>query len=358
MQTQNLYTMERLKLFSILLINILFLGQLHAQSSAPTSPTNVYHQEWAVQEISELKIDNRYGDIYILNSQAPTISIDVKIDVQAANEKIEQQILNQIGITFNKSGNQARAVTNIDGSLNGQKTLNIHYTVHVPADKKLEIINHYGDTHLQKLTAGSAFYISYGNLNADTLLTAPTESTKIELEYGQLIINEASNLNLNVAYSPVSINSIKNLTITSKYSTVKISEAGQLNIKAQSDHYEIGKVYGMNAHGDHSRFSISNLLNSLKAETNYGNLRVLKIAPSFSSIAIQNNYASIDLNANGIASSINASCQECDIRMPENRFKGARSTEDRTVKINGHFGENVAGNITINSIFGTISIQE
>ena len=111
--------MKTFKLMTVLL----FAGLLSAGIAAKAEEkSKEYKESWPVSEVSTLQIINKFGEIKINNDGGNEVTIEVKVIVEAANERKTDELLNLIDIAFQKSGKTIKAETKIE---NDFKSVNI-----------------------------------------------------------------------------------------------------------------------------------------------------------------------------------------------------------------------------------------
>ncbi|WP_340113210.1 hypothetical protein [Maribellus mangrovi] len=346
--------MKAFKLFVTLFVtSILFAGQVQAEEK-----TKEYNEGWSVSKVTTLEISNKFGEVRINNDDSDTITIDVEITVEAANERKAEELLDMIEVKFSKSGSTIKAVTEIENNFKSQRKFSIDYTVNIPSDKNLMIENKYGNTLVNSLTGDGIFDIKYGNFTANELLTPESGDLKLELKYGNASIGTASFLEVEVGYSPVSIEELKTLVLESKYSTIEVEEGGDLQIESKYDKLNFEEVESVTANTKYSNMKIGELAKSLKVESGYGGVQVGEIDEGFEFITITNNYGQISLGLDNASYDVDASCRYCGISYPEDEFVGNRIKENNSFQITGKIGKGTGGVVNVKSQYGDIKLKD
>jgi hypothetical protein len=320
--------------------------------------TKEYHEKWLVSEVNSLEINNRFGEVKVVNEGGSEITIDVEITVEAVSESAADKFLDLIEVNFSKSGSTVKAETTIDNGFKSQKKFSIDYKINIPPDKNLKISNQYGNTLVNKLNANGNFNIKYGGFSANDLQKPENGTMKLELAYGNASIDEANDLDVDVSYSPVSIDNIQKLNLVSKYSQMSIDEAGTIVADSKYDQFTIDKIESLSCETKYSHIDIDNLASSLKVEAGYGSVKVGEVSPGFKSISITNSYGQIALGMEEASYSIDASCEYCGISYPESEFQGNKMKDNNTREINGKVGTGNGGQIVIKSRYGDIKLKD
>ena len=315
-----------------------------------------YKESWAVSDVSTLQIINKFGEIKINNDGGSEVTIEVKVTVEASNEKKTNELLDLIDVQFQKSGKTIKAETKIANEFKSQKRFSIDYTVNIPSDKNLMIENKYGNTLVNRLEANGDFQIKYGNLSANELLTPESGSLNVNLAYGNASIGEVTNMNVQVAYSPMTVETLKSLKLESKYSSFELGEGKDIQIESKYDKFRFGKVESVTATTKYSQVSIDELSKSIKIESGYGGVKVGTINPAFDFIDITNSYGQISLGLNNANYSIDASCDYCGISYPQESFEGNRIRENNSQTVKGKVGSGEGGKVFVRSRYGEIKL--
>lgn len=320
--------------------------------------TKEFNEKWPVESVESLEIDNRFGEIRINNEGGSEVTIDVLISVEGSNEKRLNELLDQIEVEFKKSGSTVKAITQIEGKLNGNNNLSIDYTVNIPSEKNLKITNRYGNTVVGSLTGNGDFTIKYGNFTAYELNTPESGTLSLALGYGNANIGTASFLDANISYSPITIEEIKKLDIQSKYSTINVEEGGDIKAVSRYDKYNCEEINSLDADTKYTHIRIDELAKSLKVESGYGGIKVGEVAGDFDFIDITNSYGQISLGLDDAQYLLDASCNYCGISYPEDEFSGDRIKENNSRTVKGKIGSGEGGKVTVRSRYGEIRLLD
>lgn len=317
-----------------------------------------YNESWPASGISTLEMVNKFGEIRINNEGGSEITIDVKVTVEAANEKKANELLDKIEVEFSKSGSTLKAITKIENNFKSQKRFSIDYVVNIPSDKNLNITNKYGNTFVNSLTSDGYFNIKYGNLSANELQTPESGNLKLDMAYGNANIGSATNLKALVSYSPLTIEEINTLKLESKYSTIEIEEANHIQIESKYDKFRFEEVESVTATTKYSHIKIGELTTSLKIEAGYGGVTVGEVSNNFEFINITNSYGQISLGLDEASYMLDANCHYCGIDYPRDNFSGNRIKENHTSTVKGKVGDGSGGKIMIKSRYGEIKLND
>ena len=319
--------------------------------------TNEFHQAWLASSANKLEISNKFGEIKVNYQGGDSITIDVKVTVEAPNEKKANELLELIEVKFGKSGSTVKAVTEIDNDFKSKQQFSIDYTVNIPSDKELAITNKYGNTILDELNASGDFHISYGNFSANQLNAPENGHMEIYLAYGKANLESCSKANVEVNYSTIDFGGVNVLQILSKYSVLNIEEVDVITADSKYDTFNFEEVESLSATSKYSHFKIEELKTNLKIEAGYGGVKIDEVGADFESISIENSYGQIKLGLDERNYTIDASCKYCGIKYPADNFSGDRIKENNSSKINGKVGSGGKGKVYISSNYGEINLN-
>ncbi|HYQ59148.1 MAG TPA: hypothetical protein VEP89_17520 [Draconibacterium sp.] len=341
-------------------ISALFLiGVLSAGTAVfAEEKTKEFHQSWLNNEVASLEIDNRFGEVKINNSEGDSVIIHVIVTVDAPNERRADDLLELIEVNISKSGNSAKAVTDIKNDFKSQRQFSIDYEVNIPSDKNLKINNKYGNTIVGRLTGDGEFVSKYGNFTAYELNTPPSGSLSLELAYGNANIGAASYMAVDVSYSPIDIEEAIELNIESKYSNISVEECKTVIIESKYDKFKFEELESLNVRMKYSNIQIEELAKQLVVESGYGGIKVGEVDSNFELIDITNSYGQISLGLDDASYSIDASCDYCGISYPESEFSGNRIKENNKSTVVGQVGTEQGGKVTIKSRYGEIKLDD
>ena len=308
--------------------------------------------------MNSLEVNNRFGEVKVVNEGGSEITIDVEITVEAGSESAADKLLEMIEVEFSKSGSTIKAETSIENSFKSQKKFSIDYTINIPTDKNLKISNQYGNTLVNKLNANGTFNIKYGSFSANELQKPENGTMKLDLAYGNASIDEANDLDVDISYSPITIDLVKKLNLVSKYSQISIDNAGDVVADSKYDQLSFDHVESLACETKYSHIDIDELSKNLKVEAGYGSVKVDEVSTSFETISITNSYGQISLGLDDANYSVEASCQYCGISFPEDSFQGNRVKENNTREISGKVGTGNGGRVTIKSRYGDIKLKD
>lgn len=167
----------------------------------------------------------------------------------------------------------------------------------------------------------------YQNIYQDVIERCRIGDTKAQFELYKL-------------YSTVNLHKTASLTLDSKYDGINIEEVGNLKSVSKYTNYKIGVLSG-----------------SFDLDTGYGSVRISKVDAKFDQIKIVNSYGGINIGLDELNYKLQADCDYCDVKYPEDRFKGNKIRDNNRFSLDGHVGTG-GGTVSITSRYGAVKLQE
>ena len=333
-------------------------------------------RQFTTQANNYLDINNRYGNIDVAIGAANQIKIEVKITAEASSIKKAQEAVDRINIYFEESSNRVSARTEV-GSNSGWSTwfdndnssIKINYTVMVPADVYLELVNKYGNIFVETTNRDLRIELAYGDirlgnidgrLNLDMAYSdgaiSGIKDGNINLSYSDLEMEDADVLDVNMKYTDLVMGSADRLKVVSSYCDLKGNDVDEVAYSGKYDDLTFERVKSIDAVSSYSGMHLNGLSTSGRFSMRYGDLQVENIARGFSRLEINTSYTGVDLDfAEDASFMIDAQNSYCDIR-----HHGLKITEDiqkagsTTLKASKGSG---GGQVTARMSYGELIIQ-
>ncbi len=319
--------------------------------------TKKYHESWPVASVQTLDINNRFGEVKVTNKGGNNVTIDVLVTVEASNERRAEELLDQINVSFSKTGSTVFAETNISRNFKSRQRFSIDYEVNIPPDKNLNITNKYGNTFVNVLNANGKFDIQYGNFSANELNTPSDGSVTLSLAYGKADVETANDMTVTIQYSNITFGRLKDLNLNSRYAVISLDKAGSIVAESRYDTFNFGEVESVTADTKYTQIRVNELSKSLKVDAGYGGIKVGKVDNGFESVTITNSYGQISIGLGNADYSLDASCDYCGISYPDSRFSGDRMSENQSRRVKGKVGAGSGGTVYLRSRYGQIKLD-
>jgi len=315
------------------------------------------HKGYAKSQITALDVSNKFGTIEINDFGGDSVTVDVTITVETNSEARAEQLMDLIRININRSGGVLNAQTEISDDFKSKQNFSIDYKINIPNDRNLTVENKFGNVAVQSLNAAGNFEIAYGNLTAG-LLNAPGDGVLLEMSYGKADIESINKMSGEIKYSKIFIGQAGILSMETKYSGINVDELESLDLESKYDDVKLGRVGSVTAESKYTNYALDELSKSINIDTEYGSVRVGKVLPDFSKIEITNSYGGISLGMDQLSYQLDASCDYCDIKYPNEDFQGNRTKDTTRLSVQGSVGTPSGGQqVIIKSRYGGIKLD-
>lgn len=327
-----------------------------------------FKKEFDASAIELLKINNRYGDVEIVNSDNNKIIIVVDVQLSHPNSSRAEKLLSMINVEFSENDNTAEARTEIDRQFRMEnrgphRGFSIDYRIEMPAHIDLDLSNRYGNFKAGTLTGHVDIRVKYGSLYIKSLTRQNEEPlNRITGEYLRIgDIAEAGWLELNLRYvSKFNILNAQALLVNSRYSTNNnIDNVSSVVIDSKYDRFEIQNLSNIVAESAYTAYKIGNLSNKLDIETRYGSIEVENVEEGFELVKTDVAYSPVKISFDKSASyRLKAETRYCGFSFNEkNADIRQRIQESNSMYLEAVIGEaGTKSEVIINADYGSVKL--
>ncbi len=311
-----------------------------------------FSELFTLTDTGSLEVENRYGNIDIMNWEKNEISVEVEVTVAHPERDVAEKQLSYINIEFSRQGNDVRAVTIIDQRVREQwlrwfssgrdeTRITVNYTIYVPAETGLRIANRYGNIFINEALGHTFIDLRYGNLQANSIIRDNTRPlSEINLAYStKATISEADWLQVNLRYSDLSVTRCRALVVTSSYSKIRVDQASSIVTESRYGEFSLGNINNFVAESAYTNYTINQIGSTLDVQSRYGNVRIGNMPAGFSKLRFDSSYGNLRAGIDSDASyKISASGSYGSVNVPSgNRIN--RTTRGSSFNISGIVGE-------------------
>ncbi len=263
-----------------------------------------FQKEFPSNEVTLVRIENRFGQINIETWDKQSILIQVEVTVDHPSREKSERMLSAISVSIEMEGTQVVAITSIDDKLmnsiggnilgSSSKEIRIDYRVKMPKQMNLNLSNKFGDVFINEITGRCRLEIKYGNLKANRIIfgnNVPLSS--LTLGYGNATIDEVDWFKMDVKYSNVTINKARALAVLSKYSKFNVEQASSVVVDSKYDNFNLGRIANIIGESGYTNYRIEWLDKKLDIASRYGDVRINNVQSSFELIQFKGGYSSI-----------------------------------------------------------------
>ncbi len=159
-----------------------------------------------------LNIDNSFGDVTVTTWNKNEIKVDIHIEASSSDKEMAEKMFENLDVTESKDGNEIKFKTTTSKNKNGninckncKVSMNITYTVQLPASVPLKIENSFGAIIIPDYNAAVSLVSKFGSLTAGNLASIQ----KLEVEFGKANLKNINNANTTFKFSTVTIENMK-----------------------------------------------------------------------------------------------------------------------------------------------------
>ncbi len=248
-----------------------------------------------------LKIDSKYGKIQIKHWDQQEIKFEVLISVEGSDDEKTKRMTDDINIDFTEGETQLSAETvfgdffslkKLTNSLFNKGEIKISYTVQLPSNVKLDIIQKDGDVFMDSHDGKLNLDLTNGNFTAENL----SGETSFTITGCTFKVQKLRDSKLNIANSKVTIEDANKLTGESRDSEFTIDVANNISMTSARDKFEIRELEFLYGSSNFSKFEISQLGGEIDYDLKFGHINVFNINNMFSFIKLDSKYADVGLS--------------------------------------------------------------
>ncbi|MGC4103130.1 DUF4097 family beta strand repeat-containing protein [Ferruginibacter sp.] len=242
--------------------------------------SKTYSKSYNVSGSDKIVIDNKFGDVEVHTWAKNEIKVDVVIKASAKTEEWATSVLSDIEIEDSKSGNQVKFKTLFSEDLdkkeggskhqdkyknkNSNQSMDIDYTVYMPASNPLDIDNQFGAITLPDYSGQVDLTSKFGSLTTGKL----SDVKALTVEFGKAKIESAANGTIAIKFSSAEMGKlVGNIKLTLEFSkATKINlDNGLTGLDAKVSYSTVN----LKPSGDFSAsYNISTSFGSFKNKTN------------------------------------------------------------------------------------------
>ncbi len=318
--------------------------------------TSTFKKEFEVNRNATVKINNTFGDVQCYNWDKNEVSIEVLVEVTAADKRAADKVFDRISVEISGDKNLVTERTRVNNLKGRDVKFNIIVNVYLPESLNVDFTNRFGSIFLGIVKGKAKVSQSFGTLQITEL---QNENNDLRVEHGSLRAGNINEAMIDISHSNLSIEKANSLDMDSQFTELVIEKLDQLVVNANFGSLEVDKVGTVRGDFSGTGVEIDYLMKFFEAKINLGSLSIDRISRNFSEVDIDGKHASIEL---GLESNSNFSF---DL---ETRFAGVylpsefEMTKEKlgfnSYRYNGYFGDkNGQSLIKIESEFGAIEIN-
>lgn len=210
-----------------------------------TEKRKTFEKAYKVSGSDMLAIENKFGKVHINVWNKNEIQVKVDMISRANTEQRAQDVLDRIGIKEARSGNTLSFKTDLQpmsNSGNGNRSIEINYTVYMPDTNPLTVNNSFGDVYLAAFKGKTDITVKHGSLKTDRLNNT-SNTIKLTYSQGSCHINYINKGVIDVAYANLTLGGANEIQGASRYSDIRIGNVHNvLNLDLKYGSFKVDNV--------------------------------------------------------------------------------------------------------------------
>ena len=277
----------KFKLFTLITLAILTVQLSYADNGWKSYEKEI-SKSFKVGSAPNLGIENKFGDIRIMEGNEGEISFDIRIEVSARDKDVAEEMLEEINVRFAELPNGVNAVTKI-GEVskigkgwferifgNTNTNYSIEYVVKVPKSTSVELLLEHGDIESAVDFVKGDIDIQFGDFTAMNF----SEELVLSIAHGDAEVENLQDALVDVSFGEFECASGNEIRIDSKHSGLKIIKAKYAYIETSFGDCNLGTVDKVEFDGGHGDFRV-NSVETIIAENAFGDIDLNQVTNSF-----------------------------------------------------------------------------
>jgi hypothetical protein len=279
------------KYFNHIIISLAFI--FFALIANADEPVKRVYKSWPVENVSEIIIDNQFGNIDFVTPRTDSVSIEATFDIQNLSKNNAEYLGEQVKFNISSSNGTLKIETSFTENFKTNKDFKIRIRVQIPEDCNVDITNRFGDVNMNNLKAQGNFNIEYGNLKANRLNSTNNTPINLDIKYGRADIEYSNNLTTQLNYGEMYCVDIEKLNLKSQYSILNLKNIDSAKISSYLDNISMDTLDSITIESNYSTINIKELSKFLDINMKHGELSVDQTDNGFDQINIDNHYGKV-----------------------------------------------------------------
>ena len=314
----------------ILILFLIFL--LNPELFAKEKISKTIKKEFFAGKGILLTVENKFGHVNINNWDKESIYFEIIISVEFPDKSTGEKILNYIDVDFINNSDEIKVITKFDEKFsrsgfklfssegNEQKKFSVDYSIYMPKNIKLNLVNKFGSVFIDEITERSNIEVKYGALIANKILWENIKPySQVTLEHSKGYIGECRWLTLNTKHSvEVKIDKSQALLIFSDNSKIHIEEGSSIVARTRFGKISAGSINNLVCISAHTNYQVENIFNKIEITNQHGGINIANVPQNFESIIVRNVHGNIEIGIDPEASyKLTGVLKQCKIKYPE-----------------------------------------
>ena len=294
------------------------------------------NKSFDVDKNAVLTLKNKFGKIHCENWDKSSIAVEVTITVEASSQEKANKYFEKIAVDISGSSSQVSVVSNFDDNLfkNNKDEISVDFMISMPATISVEVDHKFGDLILPDVEGNSSIELGYGSVKAKKL---GGDENDLEIKFSEGYVGYVKNAQIELQYGELEIDEAASLSVESKFSAFKLGKADVLTMETGYDEDVIGTVRDLDIEAGFSDVEIRNVADRLVADFDYGELSVKEMGSNFKYVEITSSFSGANIGFNPSSSfRVSATVKMGELSYP--RDKARMNVEELSFTSNKYEG--------------------
>lgn len=340
------------------LVVLFFTAGLQFLHASETIEKVLVEKQFDVNKGVNLNVSHEFGKVFCKNWDKPQISVKITAKITARTADKANSLMDRITTKVNGTKSEVNASCKLSsGKNNDQQKIELTMEIMMPEWVNLDLVHSFGSAWIGDVSGNTKIESEYGELVMGSLSGI---SNRVEMSFGKATIEKVTDAELEVSYGKMNIGQAGNLQVESEFSDVFLSEAKKVSVKLEGGNFEAVKVQSIDGDSEFTNIKIDELSSVINMEMSYGGLSIKELSSNFTLVSLETDFSSVSIHvAPGSSYKLQVNSEFGSIDYPEKQASVTRDIRDVTDRrIEAVVGANSNPNalITINSDYGSIKI--
>lgn len=222
-------------------IGLLVMILLGALSVRADGYLKYVREVFPVDKETVFYMGSQFGKITLLQWRKDSIVVEATFRVKQAEEWEKEGLSEQLGLYSEKWPGTVKVETKIDREFDREGELEVEMTVYVPEYIVMDLVNRHGTIRVPYFDSGQSVSLTaiYGDINVETMRTAPGKEIRLNVSYGKLNIEQCDKARIKSAYSSVGVGKARYLDIRAEKSKISVQATDSLVSEGSYNVYDV-----------------------------------------------------------------------------------------------------------------------
>jgi len=253
-------------------------------------------RSFAVSKGDRLEVENKYGEVIIEPAPGNELKIKVEISLTAGNYSAIQELEDYVEVEIDRTGSFILAETHwgrssgffakswseIKNAFDGDRSIEVNYTIEAPNFLDVNVINKFGDVFVGEFGGRLGLDLAHGDLRGRRI----AKPDRVKVSYGRVVVEEWGKGKVEVYFAEMESDKADDLTVNSRNSEIILREAENLVVDSKNDEWQLGRIRSIKGTFSFTSAKVDFLEQDAGLHQDYGDLRIEHLGPDFKDIVL------------------------------------------------------------------------